>query len=165
MTISYRNTRRDVLNFVMYHYLRSPTMIVIALGLFWVVFTAVRPVLFDGKHSAMVACVAFLFMEGLALCFLVVVVVLTTFAEILSRGNKTALTEHAITVEDSGLIEETSFNRTEFKWSGIQKLGKNSDYIFIYISGASAHVVPTRAFANASERDEFYRYCKERLVA
>jgi hypothetical protein len=78
-----------------------------------------------------------------------------------SRENRTVLTEHTITLTDTGLLEETRFNRTEQKWAGVTRLARTRRHIFVYVSRDAAHVIPRRAFADAVACDAFY----ERLRA
>jgi hypothetical protein len=68
-----------------------------------------------------------------------------------SRRNKTLLPEHTITLADASFTEETAYNKTDHKWSGVQKLARTRRHIFIYVAQHAAHVVPRRAFRDDAE--------------
>jgi YcxB-like protein len=101
-------------------------------------------------------------MEAVAFVILVVVFVFFTVIGMISSRNKTLFTDRIITLSEDGFLSETPLSRSEMKWSIVQKLARTRRYIYIYVAQHSAHVVPRRAFQDASEWDSFYEFCKRK---
>ena len=161
MTIRYQNTFRDILAFCFYHYPRSPVVI----GSYMVSFAMISFVTFqslpkDGSIAAKV--IVFVMFEIVAFGILAVVFGFSTIVGMISRRNKTLLTERTIALGEDGFISETPHSRSEMKWSIVQKLARTRSYIFIYVAQHSAHIVPRRAFQDAGEWDTFYEFCKRK---
>jgi hypothetical protein len=163
LSVRYENTFRDLMAFCAYHYLRSPVVLgfngLTFLMLSWVVYSALpkeEPILFQ--------LFAFGVMEFIILCVLTVLAASSVFLSMLSRKNKTTLTEHTITLGEASFLEETAYNKTENRWIGVQKLVRTRKYILIYVSQHAAHIVPRRAFRDEIECDAFYEYCRERTA-
>ena len=160
--VQYKNTLTDVLWFSAYTYSRSPVI----LALYSIVFAfacfsaytsvpASTPLVARILTTAIVVAVflvIFLFVLGVFLAL-----------SVLSKANKTILTQHSITLAETGLIEETEFNRSEHKWTGIPRLGRTRRYIFAYISQYAAHVIPRRAFSDAATWESFYEELQSRV--
>jgi hypothetical protein len=147
--------------FCFYHYPRSP----IVIGFYGVGFALISLIVFqalpkDGDVATKV--IAFAVMELIAFCFLAAVLALSVVSSMVSRKNKTVLTEHTIILGEAGFTEETPYNKTEQKWTIVQKLARTRSYIFIYVAQYVAHVVPRRAFRDDAEWDAFYEYCRQR---
>jgi hypothetical protein len=164
MTIRYQNTFRDIMAFCFYHYPRSPVVI----GLYGIGFTIISFIVFQAlpkDGDAMMKIIAFVIMELIAFSFLAAVLALSVVLSMVSRKNKTVLTEHTITLGEKSFMEETPYNKTEQKWAIVQKLARTRSYIFIYVAQYMAHVVPRRAFRDDMEWDAFYQYCRQRTQA
>ncbi len=164
MSIRYENTFADIMAFCFYHYSRSPFVLAangIFLALFLIVVVMVLPPevsLLAKVFTVLVAAVIlFLLLAGL----LAISIVLS----MISRRNKTLLTEHTITLNEDLYIEETAYNRTEHKWAGVQKLARTKTHLFIYVAQYMAHVVPRRAFRDSAEWDSFYDFCRTKTPA
>ena len=161
MTIRYQNTFRDIMAFCFYHYPRSPVVI----GCWGVGFAFTSLIVFqalpkDGDVATKV--VAFAIMEFIAFCFFAAVLALSVVLSMVSRKNKTVLTGRTIILGEESFTEETAYNKTEQKWTIVQKLARTRSYIFIYVAQHMAHVVPRRAFRDDAEWDAFYEYCRRR---
>jgi len=164
MTIRYTNTFRDVMAFCFYHYPRSPFII----GSYGFAFVIISLAIFQAMPNDatnVVKAITFFIMEFLAFAFIAGIFALTIILGMVSRRNKTLLTEHVITLEDGSFIEETTYNKTDHKWAGVQKLACTRGYIFIYVAQHAAHVVPRRAFRDHKEWDSFYDFCRQRVGA
>ena len=161
MTVRYQNTFRDVMAFCFYHYLRSP----VVLGFYGVGFALVSlPLLLEiPKDQGTAARIAmFLTMEAFVFAILAPVFALSIVLSMISRRNKTLLTEHIITLGQDAIMTETPYVKSEQKWAIVQKLARTRRYIFIYVAQYSAHVIPRRAFRDDPEWDAFYEFCKQR---
>lgn len=79
-----------------------------------------------------------------------------------SKGeNKGFIGKHVMTLAPDELTETTEVNETKQKWSGVEKIVENDDYIFIYISALNAHIIPKRAFENESDVASFVETAKQ----
>jgi len=164
MTIRYENTFRDIMAFCFYHYPRSPLVIgVYGIGFVLVSLSIVRALPSDASPVAKV--ITFLVMELIAFLFIAGFFAVTVALSMVSRRNKTLLTGHTITLTDGSLMEETEYNKTDHKWSGVQKLARTRRHVFIYVAQYSAHVVPRRAFRDDAEWNLFYEFCRQRIPA
>ncbi|MES2040545.1 MAG: YcxB family protein [Pseudomonadota bacterium] len=72
-----------------------------------------------------------------------------------SKGKTGVLGPHRIQLTDAGLIEETSVNKTELKWSGITKIRTNRSHIRIYISPYNLFLIPRKAFESRQQSEDF----------
>jgi hypothetical protein len=117
------------------------------------------------EGNVVVKIIAFGFIELIALFFVAAVFALSVVLGMVSRKNKTVLTEHTIILAEESFTEETPYNKSEQKWTIVQKLARTKSYIFIYVGQNMAHVVPLRAFRDDAEWDAFYEYCRQRTQA
>lgn len=149
--------------FCLYHYPRSPFAIgsyVVSGGLISVLMFKTLPK--DDPLSVRI--LTFLILGGFVFAVLGGIFALSVVLSVISRKNRTFLTEHTITLDEVSFTEESPFNRTEQKWISVQKLGRTRKHLFIYISQHAAHVVPRRAFRDNAEWNAFYEYCKLRTA-
>ena len=149
------------MGFCFYHYPRAP----VVLGVYGVGFAMISFIAFQGlpkDEDALTKVIAFAIFELMAFCFVAAVLALSVALSMVSRKNKTILTEHTIILGEEGFTEETPFNKTEQKWTIVQKLARTKRYIFIYVAQHMAHVVPRRAFHNEAEWNAFYEYCRRK---
>ena len=164
MTIRYTNTFRDIMAFCFYHYPRSPLVI----GVYGIGFILVTPLIVQAlpsNESPIVKGITFLIMEIIAFVVIAGFFAVTVVLSMVSRRNKTLLTEHTITIADGSFAEETAYNKTDHKWAGVQKLARTRRYLFIYVAQHAGHVVPRRAFRDNTEWDSFYEFCRQRVDA
>ena len=164
MTIRYKNMFRDLMGFCFYHYPRSP-IVIGTYGLGFVLLSSGILQALPTDITPVAKVVTFLAMEFLAFLFIAGSFVVIVVLSMVSRRNKTLLTEHTITLGEGSFVEETAYNKTDHKWAGVQKLARTRRHIFIYVSQYAAHVVPRRAFQNDTEWDSFYEFCKQRIDA
>ncbi|EDY15941.1 hypothetical protein CfE428DRAFT_6552 [Chthoniobacter flavus Ellin428] len=161
-SIQYTNTFADILSFSAYTYSRSPVMLALYSLLFGFAcissYTAVPASAALGIRLLTTAIMVLLFMLAFFIFFSVIVLL-----SLISKANKTFLTQHTITLADTGLIEETEFNRTEQRWPGIPRLVRTRRYIYAYISQYAAHVIPRRAFSDAASWESFYEELQSRV--
>jgi hypothetical protein len=149
--------------FCFYHYPRSP----IVIGSNGIAFALLSVVVFQAlpKDEGIIPrVIAFVVMEFVVFCFLAAVLGLSVVLSMVSRKNKTVLTEHTITLSDQSFTEEPPYKMTEQKWTIVQKLARTNNYVFIYVAQYMAHVVPRRAFRDDAEWNAFYEYCIQRTA-
>lgn len=97
----------------------------------------------------------------LSACFTVVILLILHF-----RGG--IFCEHALTLTEELLIEETFLCRTEYRWDQVSRLVKTKSCLLAYVvdRGFSrfflrrAHLIPRRAFADQAEMDAFFEEMK-----
>ncbi len=150
--------------FCFYHYPRSPLVISIyGIGFVLISIPIIEALPSDASLVAKV--INFLALEFIAFAVIAGFFAITVVLSMVSRRNKTLLTEHAITLADGSFVEETAYNKTDCKWSGVQKLARTRSHIFIYIAQHMAHVIPRRVFRDNHEWDSFYEFCRQRTRA
>lgn len=82
-----------------------------------------------------------------------------------SSKNRTLLTDHTIELQPDYFYEENPFSRSFHKWAGIAKVIARPGFVAVYINAHAAHIIPNRAFASGTKRDEFLRDVRARLAA
>jgi hypothetical protein len=89
------------------------------------------------------------------------------FGVVLTLFNKNPgfYTQHIFAIAPEGFVEETSVNRTEHKWTGVQTVVKRQKYLLIYIGSNQAHVIPRRAFNDQADWDLFCSDCAKFAAA
>lgn len=161
MTVRFTITFGDYLAFSLYHYLHSPLILGIY-GICFALTTYVNVGVVSEVNTMAGKIITFVILEAAIVGFLALILGIAMVLGIISRRNKTILTEHTITVADDILVEETAFNKTEQKWAGVQKIARTKRHLFIYIAQHLAHVIPLRAFADKAESDAFYEFCRKK---
>ena len=73
-----------------------------------------------------------------------------------SEKHRSTICEHTVTLADDALVEATPFNESRNLWIGIYRVVDAADYIYIFTSLHSAHIIPKRAFTNAESIRQFY---------
>jgi len=81
------------------------------------------------------------------------------------RPGRGALGRHRVVLSDYGVTESTSVNETRTAWAGVDRVEQSQDHVFIYITPASAHVIPKRAFSRPEEAEAFYQLARSRREA
>jgi hypothetical protein len=81
------------------------------------------------------------------------------------KPDKGHLGRHRIVLSDDGVVETTAVGESRTSWAGVDRIEQNPEYIFIYTSPPSAHVVPKRAFGNVQEAEGFYEFGRVRKEA
>ena len=73
-----------------------------------------------------------------------------------TRSNSGILGEHELIVDREHIIERTAVNETKFLWCSVPRVEENNDYIFLYQTDSSAHIIPKATFKTKNEADQFY---------
>lgn len=74
---------------------------------------------------------------------------------------KEVFCEHTITISDEGIRESTENSESYRKWSAINNISINDNYIFIYDTPMTAHIIPKRVIGESDFikiRDEICVY-------
>ena len=79
--------------------------------------------------------------------------------------NRGVLGNHDLEIRDEGLVERTNINESMFRWSGLHKLGRSRNYLFIYVTENQAHFVPLRCFSSDEEAKSFQDEIQRRWKA
>ena len=156
MGVQYKIKFRDLLAFCFYHYSRSPFVIgIYGIILFLISIQIVQAL----PNNVNLIPKAILFFVTEMIAFIVIAALLTILMifSLVSRRNKTLLTEHELTIQDNTFSVETKYERAEHRWFAVQKLARTRRHLFIYVSQRSAHVIPRRAF---KDRDEWNSFCE-----
>ncbi len=159
MTITYRLSFWDRFAWTIYHTARSPIMLLIfacPLGLF--AFNFMRSLPADRSAAYRIGVTAFgvVLMAAVFVSLWLVLVVLI----MVSKKNKPLYCQRTLTVSDAGISTESEYDRSELKWTLVQRLARTRQRIFIYVNQQAAVVIPRRAFADAKQWDDFYEICQ-----
>lgn len=157
MTITYTNTRRDLLAFQLHHLRRSPMM--------WLPFALVGLMFFlmaseEALAPRIVATVIFLLLV-LPILVAFYAALLTLNLLLRKAGNSPPET---VTLSDAGLQIKTATSFQEHQWAGIKQVCWTRRHLFIYLTPSLACVVPRRVFASAGEWESFNESCQRKAI-
>ena len=68
-----------------------------------------------------------------------------------------------VTIEAEWLSEASSEREVRTRWRAVERMDQTPQYLFLYVTGFSAVIVPRRAFANPGEQDAFIELARSRL--
>jgi len=95
----------------------------------------------------------------------ILVYTLTTTGFLLNpKWRKGRIGKHDIQIIESGLIEETDYNKTEIKWPSISTIKKNSSMLFLRFGGSDLIVIPKRCFDSTDNWEIFINEIKSKWV-
>lgn len=60
-----------------------------------------------------------------------------------------------LTVIEERIDEESSNGNSNVSWKKINSVEETQEYIYIYVTSLSAHVIPKRAFKDSNEQKYF----------
>lgn len=66
------------------------------------------------------------------------------------------LCRHCVTLTDDALIEVTAINEERCSWHGVHHVVHTPEYIYIFATLQSAHIIPKRAFPDPDVAQQFY---------
>jgi hypothetical protein len=70
---------------------------------------------------------------------------------------------HTITLDQNGISEKTTTEDNFVHWSGVERFAEDDEYLYIYISALTAHVIPKRAFESKELLGQFVGEAKAHL--
>jgi Ca2+/Na+ antiporter len=65
--------------------------------------------------------------------------------------NEALLGEHTMILMEEGFVESNSTGESKVKWSGIQEVKEDEEYLYLYNSAVSAYIIPKRNLSNQLE--------------
>ena len=160
LQVRYRNTRGDVVLYQINRVFGSAinrVMFAVVAVIFLV--QEARDLAYDPRVGLLHLAVRFALLVG-------GVVVLTAFAVAVGtnpRKNRSVLTEHVITLTDSGVLEETEFNRSETYWRAVAGVERTSSYVHLFPTQLSAYVIPAAAFGSEQALATFVATARQRI--
>lgn len=101
-------------------------------------------------------CTLLLVFWGFMRLWMFVVLRLMQWRSYTSDKQRSVLCEHTLTLADDALTETTPFNEARNLWPGIYQIVDTQDYIYIFTSLNSAHIIPKRAFPDAESSRRYY---------
>jgi hypothetical protein len=78
----------------------------------------------------------------------------------LKQEGNGVLGEHKICLTEEILIESTSVNESHQKWTGIEGVYENENYILIMVGNQHGHIIPKRAFVSSDAAKQFYNQAR-----
>jgi hypothetical protein len=157
MTITYANTRRDLLAFQLHHFRRSP-IVWLPVALLGLMFFLMAPD--DALATRIVAAMIFL---ALVLPILLAFYAAALTLNLLLRKDRNSAPE-TVTLSDAGLQIKTATSFQDHQWTGIKKVCRTRRHLFIYLTPSIACIVPRRAFASADEWEAFSEFCRRKTI-
>jgi YcxB-like protein len=76
--------------------------------------------------------------------------------KLLKKKISGVLGEHKIKLTEEEMIESTLVNESHIKWTAIQGVAENDQYIFIRVSYGGTYIIPKRDFINSAIAKQFY---------
>ncbi len=166
MSITYTNTRLDSVKWFLYRICRNRLywcLIIAMTAIYtWLSSRGWPPKVVGSNFEKMFLATSF-FLIYFTVQWTIALVVGVLF--VLCNRSPGFHTQHSLTIAPGGFVEETSVNRTEHKWAGVQKVVKRQKYLMIYIGSNQAHIVPRRAFNNQADWDLFCAECAKFATA
>jgi hypothetical protein len=151
--ITYSNTYGDIILLQLITALRSKWT--------YILFAVLAVVILPGNISAVPDDVSML--GGIVTVAVLQVIALTiagvvglaflVVASIMTVGRK-GLLEHIVTIDSETVTEQTSQDATVSRWSGIHRVMRTQNHVFIYLTPITAHAIPRRAVT--ADWDDFY---------
>lgn len=171
MTAEYEITMDDLSAFNLYHHLHSPTARRQYLrswfvpAFIWVLVWAVIWYLADRERGTPLRTFLDLLplLSGVPLYLIYFPwayrrKVRKMVAGMVSEGqNRGLLCRHRVAISPDGITESGEFGQASTAWRAVERVVRNGDYAFIYTNALAAVIVPRRAFATATEFEEFVR--------
>jgi hypothetical protein len=71
----------------------------------------------------------------------------------------------SVRLTDDGIEQDTPELRTLYRWNGIDRAERRSELVLAWAGNVLAAAVPERAFASASDAQDFLEACVQRAAA
>jgi hypothetical protein len=71
--------------------------------------------------------------------------------------NRGLFSQHRVAISPEGITDASELRQSSTAWRGVERIARNGDYAFVYVSAFSAIIVPRRAFASSTGFEEFVR--------
>ncbi|GEK91235.1 YcxB family protein [Alkalibacterium kapii] len=86
--------------------------------------------------------------------------------KMLEEGNNENLFDRkSLTITEEGLREVSSIGSSNVSWDKINSVDETKEYIYVYISSLSAHIIPKRAFNDPNEQKNFLNELMKQTVS
>ncbi len=72
-----------------------------------------------------------------------------------TRKQPESLIPHTVNISPEWLSAKTSMSESKHSWQTVYSLEEDPDYLYLFISKGSAHVVPKRAFGSRAQAQAF----------
>ncbi|MDQ8205724.1 YcxB family protein [Pelagicoccus sp. SDUM812003] len=163
MKIRYNNTRADLIKGQLWM-LAHNNFAVTFFGILWMAIASLsfnssavaEATIFTKFLFALIQATIALSIGG---CFSVFYVLLSVF----TRKSTGLVGEHELTILDDGIEEVTEVNKTLNKWEGMKGLKESKSLCLLYVTQATAHVIPRNRELIEGDLDEFLSEVKMKL--
>lgn len=142
--IVYANTRGELIRLQWVTATRSKWTYLLFALMFFVVLPGHISSLPDDT-TVLVGFLTVLTMQALVLSVAFILGAATQLIATLVVIGRKGLLEHTVTFDSETITEQTSQDATVSRWSGVHKVGRTQDLVFIYLTPVTAHVIPRRA--------------------
>jgi hypothetical protein len=165
MEIEYTLTPDDAIAFQRYHFKASLSSRQFFLRrLFWGILASILVfIIFSGWKSVWgVLAVLLFWLVYLLMIPLSIRWSINAFGKRMKKEgeNKALWGKRRLTIDAQGLFEKSEVGETRLRWDGVERVVETADYIFIYVTTVSAHVIPKKSFQDKEQALEFYQTAK-----
>ena len=142
--ITYANTYGEIVLLQLVTIVRSKwTYLLLAFGFF-----AVLPGNISSVPDDTTTLIGFLTVAIMQTVLLLAIGTLALAAQVivtLVAMRRKGLLEHTVTIDSETITEQTSEDTTVSRWSGVYRVTRTKDLVFVYLNPLSAHAIPRRA--------------------
>jgi len=149
-TVTYTQTKRDLLAFY-FHVMTRRTTMLRAGGVCVAASSLINAMTIDWSKSD--AWAVFVVLESLFLLFLAALLLVIVCASVAAMKGPGIICEHTVTFTDESITEVTAFNTQVVRWPGVSKVVRSDGQIAVFLGPAMAHVIPRRAVGSLEEWD------------
>lgn len=72
-------------------------------------------------------------------------------------NNKNLLSNRRLIISENGVSVWDKSGESHVDWDSVTKVENTNDYIYIYVSSVSAHIIPKRVFKDENEKQMFIK--------
>ena len=69
--------------------------------------------------------------------------------------NADMLGKHSLRLDEEGLVIGSSLSEARTNYGAVEEVVETKEYIYIYVSSISAHIIPVRSFESVQQKDEW----------
>jgi hypothetical protein len=157
-TITYTNTKADLVHFSFSHSLRQTVVrIMFAIPVIFLAWQLLQIV--EHRNYPMFLKVAIVVGGVLiAIGFILGLHYAMSTLLFIGRKDRGVQGSHTVTLTENGISEVTSAGSSNQNWKSILEVRRTKEYILIYTQLHAAHVIPLNAFASRQAADDFYNF-------
>jgi len=162
MRIEFENTLEDLTFFTQYSYNNSPSMqrrtriVIFSFTVIWFLIFVLPNISRNTIYTNVTIWLIISLIWALLIVYSTKKSVRSNARRLYSEGeNKGMIGKHLLEVSPEFLKETTEFNELRTKWVAVNKIEEDENYIYIFLTSVSAHVIPKKYFDTKSDIVKF----------